>query len=285
MAKNKGKSRERDEGTPLRAATGPRAAASPSRADNGPQPATGGVTVQGPMPLLYERPRPLHLTNHADLALRTPINFGFVATTVAVPVVLGEFLVAGRDYPIVFGPGDVPVPVAFMGINKGQNLFVNKDGNWLAGAYVPAYVRRCPFLVIEGGEPKRRVLFVDEASPNITHDKGTPLVADGKPTEIVQAAFKFCDSFAADQEQTRQFCEALVAENLLETRNIELTIPGGKKLTLTDIRVISPRKFEEMSDAKYLEWRKRKWLFPAYCHFQSGINWQRLAERAALVKP
>jgi hypothetical protein len=285
MAKNKAKNKDRngDSPTRLRAETGPRAAgATPSRAESGPAPATtaGRTVIQGQIPLFYERPRPLHLTEHADLALKSPLNFAFAATTVAVPVLLGEFLVASRDYPIVFGPGETPVPVAFMGVSKGENLFVGRDGTWLAGTYIPAYVRRCPFLLVAAGETKRRILFVDEASPNVTRGKGIPLIADGKPTEAAQNAIKFCDAYAFDQEKTREFCEALVAQDLLETRNIALTLPGGGKIVLKDMRMISPRKFEEMSDSKYLEWRKRKWLFPAFCHFQSGLSWQHLAERA-----
>lgn len=159
MAKNKAKNKERNQNapSPLRAETGPRAAASsPSRAESGPQPATAGVTVQGQPPLFYERPRPLHLTEHANLGLRSPMTYAFAATTVAVPVLLGELLTASRDYPIVFGPGDPPVPVAFMGVNKGENVFVGKDGSWLSGAYIPAYIRRCPFLLVEAGDSKRR---------------------------------------------------------------------------------------------------------------------------------
>jgi len=231
MAKTKGKTKDAKQETPLRAETGRRAgAASLSQAESGPSPATGAPAAQGHLPLFYERPRPLHLTEHADLALKTPANFAFAATTVALPILLGEFLAAGKDYPIVFGPGDVPAPVAFMGLGKGENLFVQPDGTWRRGAYVPAYVRRYPFLLVDSPENKRRILFVDEASPNVTRGKGTPLVADGKPTEAAKNALKFCEAYAFDQQKTREFCEALVAQDLLETRNITITLPGGLDL-------------------------------------------------------
>ena len=283
MAKNKGKNKDRKQDAPsaLRAEAPRAAASSPSRAEPGPQPAST-VTVQGQAPLFYQKLRPLHLTDHADLKLKSPMTYEFAAATVAVPVLLGEFLTAGRDYPIVFGPANPPVPVAFMGLYKGQNLYVNKDGSWEAGAYIPAYIRRCPFLLAEVGEAKRRILFVDEASPNVVRGaEGTPLVADGKPSETAQNALRFCEAYAYDQEQTRMFGEALMALDLLEPRNISLVMPGNQKMLLKDIRVISPKKFEELPDSVYLDWRKRKWLFPAYCHFQSGINWQHLVDRIA----
>jgi SapC protein len=255
--------------------------ASASRAEPGPQAASGEGQIQGQLPLFYKQPRPLHLTNHADLCIKHPINYSFAASTVAVPVLLGEFLTAGRDYPIVFGPGDIPAPVVFMGVNKTDNLFVNPDGSWAEGAYVPAYVRRYPFLLVDAGQTKRRVLFVDESSENVTHGKGNALIVDGKPSQIAQNAIKFCEAYLTDQEGTKQFCEALVAHNLLEPRNITLSLPGNRKIMLQDLRVISPKKFEELPDAVYLEWRRKKWLFPAYCHFQSALNWARLTDRAA----
>lgn len=290
--KNKNKDRKQDAPSALRAEAPRAAASSPSRAEPGPQPASGAapgsqptVTVQGQAPLFYQKLRPLHLTDHADLKLKSPMTYEFAAATVAVPVLLGEFLTAGRDYPIVFGPADPPVPVAFMGLYKGQNLYVNKDGSWEAGAYIPAYIRRCPFLLAEVGEAKRRILFVDEASPNVVRGgEGVPLIADGKPSETATNALRFCEAYAYDQEQTRMFGEALVALGLLEPRNINLVMPGGQKILLKDIRVISPKKFEELPDSVYLDWRKRKWLFPAYCHFQSGINWQHLVDRIARAR-
>ena len=280
MAKNK--DRKQDAPSALRAKAPRAAASSPSRAEAGPQPASSGVTVQGQAPMFYQRLRPLHLTDHADLKLKTPMTYEFAAATVAVPVLLGEFLTAGRDYPIVFGPADPPAPIAFMGLYKGQNLYVNKDGSWEAGTYIPAYIRRCPFLLAEVGEAKRRILFIDEASSNVVRGaEGTALIADGKPSETAQNALRFCEAYVYDQEQTRMFGEALVALNLLESRNINLVMPGNQKMLLKDIRVISPKKFEELPDSVYLEWRKRKWLFPAYCHFQSGMNWQHLVDRIA----
>lgn len=276
MAKKKGKEPVPGTPAPLRADTGPRAAATPSRAETGPAPAT----IQGPLPLFYEKPRPLHLRDHANLGIVQPPNYAFAAGAAAMPILVGEFLMAGRDYPIVFGPGDPPVPVVFLGLRQGENFFVQPDGTWLPGNYVPAYVRRYPFLLVEAANNKRRLLFVDEASPAVTRNGGVPLIVDGKPTEAANAALKFCEAYAVDQENTRQFSQAVASHNLLEVRNINLTLPNGKKITLQDVRVISPRKFEELPDSVYLEWRKKRWLFPAYCHFQSGLNWQRLADRA-----
>ena len=142
MAKKKGKQPTSTPSTPLRAA-GPRAAGgTPSRAETGPSPAT----IQGSLPLLYQKPRPMHLQEHADLCLKQPPNYAFANGTIAVPVLVGEFLTAAQEYPIVFGPGNPAVPVIFMGLRQGENFFIQPDGSWLPGTYIPAYLRRYPFL-------------------------------------------------------------------------------------------------------------------------------------------
>ena len=229
------------------------------------------------MPLFYSKLRPLHLKDHADLAIKEGATFAFAAGATAVPIVVGEFMSAAHDYPIVFSAGAQPVPLAMLGLQKGTNLFVDKNGKWEPGAYVPGYVRRYPFFLVDAPEGNRRVLFIDEDSDHLTHKGGAPLIAGGKPSETAQNVLKFCDAYAEDQRITREFCEAVVKLDLLDKRNLTINLPGGKKLLLKDLLVIDPRKFEALPDSVFLEWRKRKWLFAAYCHFVSGANWARLA--------
>lgn len=278
MAKNKNKQKgdktKSGAPSPLRAESErPAAAPTPSRAETGPAPATAA----GPMPLFYKNLKPLHLKDHADLALKQGAGFAFAAEATAVPLVVGEFMAAARDYPIIFSGTENPVPLVMLGLRKGTNLYVDKDGVWQQGAYVPAYVRRYPFYLVEAQEGRRRILFVDEDSDHLSHNGGAPLVADSKPSETAQNVLKFCEAYAEDQRNTREFCEAVVALDLLDKRDLAVSLPGGKKLVLKDILVIDPRKFEALPDKVFLEWRDRKWLFAVYCHFISGANWQRLA--------
>ena len=131
--------------------------------------------------------------------------------------------------------------------------------------------------------PKNRKHFgvdKDVLEIGFVANRYTPKGEDGKLTEVANASLKFCEAYAVDQENTRQFSEAIAEHDLLEVRNITLALPKGK-ITLQDVRVISPRKFEELPDSVYLEWRKKRWLFPVYSHLQSGLNWQRLVGRAA----
>ncbi|NIR58894.1 MAG: SapC family protein, partial [Gammaproteobacteria bacterium] len=58
------------------------------------------------------------------------------------------FASAGLDYPIIF-TGPDRVPLAVLGMRAGQNLFIGDDGVYEPNRYVPAFIRRYPFVFAE----------------------------------------------------------------------------------------------------------------------------------------
>ncbi len=98
-------------------------------------------------PLFYTRPVPLQADVHADLRI-LPGRLEFAAGNNAIPLVLGEFSLALHHFPILFA-GPTAVPMAAVGVSD-QNLFI-KDGLWEDEAYIPAYLRRHPFIFIDTG--------------------------------------------------------------------------------------------------------------------------------------
>src|SRR5437773_2591744 len=97
------------------------------------------------LPLFYRRPRVLQPALHGSLSLKDGPDLGYAKQANAVPLLAAEMAAACRHLPIVFTDGINPQPVAVLGLREQQNLFVDAQGHWLPGAYVPAYVRRYPF--------------------------------------------------------------------------------------------------------------------------------------------
>lgn len=80
---------------------------------------------------------------------------------ISSPAVIDEFVVASRHLPIVFVPtASKPTPVFLLGAQPGENRHVDPAGAW-TGGYVPAYVRRYPFIIGDnaGAEP---LVCIDE---------------------------------------------------------------------------------------------------------------------------
>src|SRR3546814_14975826 len=77
--------------------------------------------AQNALPVLYVELEPLSSTNHAGHRLNPKDALQAVASLHAVPLTVDEFVLAQRDYPIIFTSGPNPVPLALMGLHEGMN--------------------------------------------------------------------------------------------------------------------------------------------------------------------
>lgn len=235
------------------------------------------------LPPFYIQPTPLDSTRHQDWRL-LPGDATFAAATPSVTLSVSEFAAASRCYPILFTAGE-PSPLALMGLDQ-SNLFI-KDGRWAQGAYVPAYVRRFPFVLIESADRRGFVLGVDGASPRIAKDgdEGAALFEDGQPTEITRQALEFCRLFNLDHQRTQAFCAALKAADLLVERQADATLPDGRKLGVTGFQVVDPERFAALPEDKVLTWHRNGWLALAYHHLASLEGFQALLLRQGQRSP
>ena len=128
---------------------------------------------------------PLDPQRHGSKSLKRMTSFPFARKTNSVPINGVEFPFVMRHYPIVFTAGERPNPVAVLGVRTDKNLFVNEWGGWTDGLYVPAYIRRYPFIFMEDASGERLILCVDEETNLLVDDSKRPLFADGKPTDVV----------------------------------------------------------------------------------------------------
>ena len=98
-----------------------------------------------------------------------------------------------------------------LGLRGQQNLFVESDGQWREGSYVPAYVRRYPFIFLENEARSEWTLCVDEAAPQLVEGRENPLFDDdGKPTALTRSALEFCRDYQAQHVAAGDFTGAAV---------------------------------------------------------------------------
>jgi len=258
------------------------------RNNNGENNSTGasGVDVDATRPLLplfYESPQPLHNVRHAGKGLRKSSNFGFARTAHAVVLHTQEFRLAAASYPIVFAADDTAMPLAILGIRDGENLFIDEDGQWAPGAYVPAYVRRYPFATGHGAAADEQILYLDEDSELIVDCAGDPaaepLFVDGEPSKRTAEIREFCAAFQQQTPITQAFIEEIKRRDLLASKDIRLDLPAGGSQQVTGLRIIEEEKFDALPDEAILEWRHRGWLPLVYWHWLSMDNFLRLLQR------
>jgi hypothetical protein len=219
-----------------------------------------------PMPLFYRKPQPLVPVIHDDVRLKDG-DYAFAAETNAISVAVVEFTSAMRHYPIVFSEGEA-FPVAVLGLGQG-NRFVT-DGRWAEGAYVPAYVRRYPFVFIEASADSF-ALALDVGSDRVVNDggEGIALFADGKPTAFTDSAMAFCREFHSAHLQTQAFVAALVERDLLVPQQADAKLNSGEQRLLGGFRVVDRERFAALPDDEVLEWHRKGWLALIAFHFAS----------------
>jgi hypothetical protein len=240
--------------------------------------------------LFYGQPEPLSAEIHGALGV-DPVDkpYAFVGQTNLVPLTVTEFAPAALSYPVIF-VGDNKQPVSVMGLRAGENLYVNAVGDFRPEAYIPAYVRRYPFVFANDDAQKRLILCIDRSAPFIKDGGSTPLFVDGQPSPYTQQAMEFCNNFEQERLRTEAFVGIMNELDLFETkeavftpRNADGTAAAPQKLA--DYFAISEDKLKALPAEKFAELRDNGALGQIYAHLVSLLGWDRLIalafERAA----
>lgn len=249
------------------------------------------------LPLFYKDPVLLRFEEHGNAGLAPATGFGFAREAVAIPLSTGEFAVAMRHYPIVFAMDEQASPIALVAIKREHNLFVERDGSWTAGSYVPAYVRRYPFITTETPDRSQQLLTVDRGSDRFVssiadHAGAERLFNDaGGPTTMAQNAMAFCNAYHRDYAATTAFGKALIAAKVLEPYHADFRLPDGSQHQLNGFYAINEKAFRSLSAETVSEWFAKGWLDLVTLHLASlqsfqallDLNAQRAKERKALA--
>ena len=235
------------------------------------------------LPLFYKEPILLRFADHAASGLTSHKGYDFARDTVAVPLGIGEFAAAIRDYPIVFS-GDDKTPLAVVGIKQGTNLFVDVTGAWRAGAYVPAYLRRYPFIAAETPDGSARLLTVDAASDRFVIDAAERSDVDrlfdaaGEPTPSAQSAMDFCQAYHEDHLRTATFVTALAEAGLLSPKTADMRFPDGSRYLLDGFLAVDEEAYRALPPETLSDWHAKGWLDLVALHLASRQSWQVLLD-------
>ncbi|MBW7950905.1 MAG: SapC family protein [Pseudorhodoplanes sp.] len=241
-------------------------------------------------PLLYEDPVLLRKDLHEHAALLASESYRFAASAVAVPLNVSEFALAARCYPIVFADSEEMLPLAVTGLSGLSNLFVDAAGRWSDGAYVPAYVRRYPFLPVTAPGSDALMLAIDrphlvERSGDLPEDGPGRLFDGGRASPLAERALAFCERYHRDHLRTAAFAAALRERDLLDARRADIRLPDRPQFRVDGFRMIDRAKLRALPDALLGDWFRKGWLDLAALAEASQANWQALLDREAALPP
>jgi len=232
--------------------------------------------------IFYDKAVALDRKQHQQLKLRHVANhYAFAAKTNSVLLAHTEFAEAARDYPIVFvKQGDGPfAAAALLGLRGDVNLMVGARGDWEAGTYVPAFVRRYPFVLATGEDAQTLTVCVDEGCAGLNRTRGEKLFqADGSETPYLQGIVEFLRLFHTEMQQTGALLAKLDALGLLSPKVISVE-HDGQASHLDGLWMVDEQKLLTLEDAATLELVRSGAMGLIYAHFLSLKNVVRLAQR------
>jgi hypothetical protein len=202
------------------------------------------------LPLFYNSLEPLSSEQHGNFRIRPSNGAPFLANQHAIPLTVDEFPMAQRNMPIVFSQGDDGVPLALMGLNEGVNVFIDEKGQLREPyTYVPAYIRRYPYLLARlRPEAEELTLCFDPSSETIgAFDEGEALFADGAPTEVTKNILEFNQQFEEAGARTAAFMNELRELDLLMDGEVTIQPDGADKpFVYSGFRMVNEEKLNEL---------------------------------------
>lgn len=226
------------------------------------------------LPILYKDLMPLNSRDHGTWRSRTVDTAPWIGDQHAVPLTVEEFPQAQRHFPIVFSQGEQPVPLALMGLNEGVNVFFDEKGAPIGDVpYVPAYIRRYPFLLAKI-DPKsdNMSLCFDPSSELIGEfDEGAELFDSETPTEHTKGLLEFCEKFEEAGMRTQAFVAELVKADLLMDGEVSIqrTENPDKPFVYRGFQMINQEKLREIRGDQLRTWNQNGMLPLIFAHLFS----------------
>ena len=234
--------------------------------------------------LFYDNPVPLNAKTHRNVRIR-PSDEGlkFSSRTNSVLLAGIEFPEACKHFPIAFariGENQL-LPVALLGFRDAENLFVDAGGKW-KGEYVPAFIRRYPFVLGRGDANGPWAVCIDESFSGFGADEGQPLFTEkAEPTDYLKGVMTFLQDYQVQLERTAAFLGTLRELDLLTDVSPTFNLAGGERFSFSGLMMVDERKLQALPEAAAARMLRTGELAWVYSHLISIGNLPRLLNMAA----
>ena len=241
---------------------------------------------------MFEKLVPVNRERHANKRIRDITGFEFASKFHIVYVTTHEFARAAATYPIVFVEDkekDSFRPVVLLGLEQGENLFVDATGKWEA-SYVPAIVRRHPFMLADAGVVGQFTICIDESSQLLSDTDGSPMFDDkGEPTQVIENVKRYLSELQQLDTLTHEFTKAMTELNMLTPLSLRVRESGDRVKSIAGCWVINEERLNGLSNERFEELRAKHWLPAIYAQLISLGQIERLTalreKRAAAAAP
>lgn len=225
----------------------------------------------------------ISVSEFSKLRWRGYENYNFASKDIVVSLSYEELPAVCVSMPILFlKDAQNYTPVALLGLRRGKNLFVSKDGKWLSN-YVPAQFRAYPFAVANIGDD-RLALCIDRDSGLVGENFENPFFEDsGQPTSKISEVMTFLTQLWQSKLKTIDICRAIDELGLIVPWKIKVVDQQGEQI-LEGLHRVDEEKLRELDAQTLHRLFTNGALDVIYCHLislQNINNLKSLAEAQA----
>jgi hypothetical protein len=227
------------------------------------------------LPLFYNDLMPLNSRDHTKYRSKASDSALWLTNAHAIPLTSDEFVQAQRNFPIVFSSGDNPLPLALMGLNEGVNTFVDAEGKITDPVYLPAYIRRYPFMLARLRPDTDELSLCFDPTSDIIGEElegGEALFGDdAQPSEATQRVLQFCQQFEEAGQRTKLFVDELKKHELLMEGEMAISLQGdgANPYVYRGFQMVNEEKLREVRGDVLRGWNQNGILALIFAHLMS----------------
>lgn len=227
---------------------------------------------------IYKNAEVLNKTKHENLKIGHIDNYKYASDLKDCIISVSEFFAASCSQPIVFAQSDTGeyLAASILGLEDKQNHFVDDKGKWKTGEYVPAYVRRYPFVFAKVQDDF--ALAVDMDCDQVSEQgEGQFIFEDGESSSFTNGVMKFLQDHQSDHVRTQSFIKKLADFDLLEEASAQVS-KSGESYTVAGFKRVSEERFNALNQEQVFDLHRSGYYKLIVAHLMSMQNFGKLLE-------
>nr|CDP79347.1 SapC-related protein [Bartonella schoenbuchensis]CDP79524.1 SapC-related protein [Bartonella schoenbuchensis] len=229
--------------------------------------------------LFYKNVTPINKTFHRSLKFNPSQDMSFAKDTHWVPLASDEYFQAALDYPILFMSAEDEqkkrhyTSIALVGLSNDVNNYITADKSWQRDTYIPAFIRRYPFVLAQIQDQKELSVCFDQQSGMFNDVTGIELFnSDGSISPFMEERINFLEHFKIGMERTAEFIDNLVKMDLLSQKSINVKNDKGLSAQLEDFWIVDEEKLHKLPAHQLAKLHKNGFLGRIFAHLLSMNN-------------
>jgi hypothetical protein len=225
--------------------------------------------------ITYSDLRLINSQTMAHSAIKTHAWLDVAATAQLIPINISEFKLACTDMPIIFSPIGKPMPIALTSFLSGKNVFV-QNGQWQEGTYVPAALRRYPFVLGDATAEGKRPFYIDSTAISDEHEHAL-FNASGGSEKILENAIQHCKDYDDHLKLTENVIDLLDSLNLFKETQLIITDKKGIETKTGIFKIIDNDKYKNLNNKDIITLQKNHALWIIHTHIVSMSRTRKIA--------